>query len=119
MAIGDLIPDVPSEPGLVSEGIDMVILCIINTTLIVGLIVSSRWNGWRLALSLALAYYGAVTFISQIEIWYFLTEITVSPNLLPRLFVMGLSIPFIYTPLAILICKKWKKGGTATESYAL
>lgn len=116
MAIGDLIPDVPSEPGLVSEGIGMVILGIINTTLIVGLIVSSRWNGWRLALSLALAYYGAVTFITQIETWYFLTEITVSPKLLPRLFVMGLSIPLIYIPLAILICKKWKKGGTATEN---
>ncbi len=116
MAIGDLIPDIPSEPGLVSEGIGVAILGVINTTLIVGLIVSSRWNGWRLALSLAFAYYGAVTFITQIETWYFLTEITVSPKLLPRLFVMGLSIPFIYIPLAILICKKWKKVGTAAEN---
>ncbi len=116
MAIGDLIPDIPSEPGLVSEGIGVAILGVINTTLIVGLIVSSRWNGWRLALSLAFAYYGAVTFITQIETWYFLTEITVSPKLLPRLFVMGLSIPLIYIPLAILICRKWKKDGSAAEN---
>ena len=36
MAIGDLMPEVPSEPGLLSEEIGMVILGIINTILIVG-----------------------------------------------------------------------------------
>ena len=116
LAIGDLIPVVPSEPGLVSEEIGMLILGIINTLLIVGLIVTSRWNGWRLALFLGLAYYGAFTFITQVETWYFLTEITVSPKLLPRLFIMGLSIPIVYIPLAILICRKWKKRAVATEN---
>lgn len=116
MAIGDLMPEVPSEPGLLSEEIGMVILGIINTILIVGLILTSRWNGWRLASFLALAYYGAFTFITQVETWYFLTEITVSPKLLPRLFIMGLSIPIIYIPLAILICRKWKKRDVATEN---
>lgn len=116
MAIGDLIPEVLSEPGLLSEEIGMVILGIINTILIVGLILTSRWNGWRLASFLALAYYGAFTFITQVETWYFLTEITVSPKLLPRLFIMGLSIPIIYIPLAILICRKWKKRDVATEN---
>jgi len=101
MAIGDLLTDVPSEPGLVGEATGMLMLGIINTILIVGLIVSSRWNGWRLASFLALAYYGAFTFITQIETWYFLSEITVSPRMLPRLFIMGLSIPLIYIPLAI------------------
>lgn len=116
MAIGDLMPEVPSEPGLLSEEIGMVILGIINTILIVGLILTSRWNGWRLASFLALAYYGAFTFITQVETWYFLAEITVSPKLLPRLFIMGLSIPIIYIPLAILICRKWKKRDVATEN---
>lgn len=116
MAIGDLMPEVPSEPGLLSEEIGMVILGIINTILIVGLILTSRWNGWRLASFLALAYYGAFTFITQVETWYFLTETTVSPKLLPRLFIMGLSIPIIYIPLAILICRKWKKRDVATEN---
>lgn len=116
MAIGDLMPEVLSEPGLLSEEIGMVILGIINTILIVGLILTSRWNGWRLASFLALAYYGAFTFITQVETWYFLAEITVSPKLLPRLFIMGLSIPIIYIPLAILICRKWKKRDVATEN---
>lgn len=108
MAIEGLLPETLSEPGIFSTEIGIVILGIINTILIVSLIVTSRWNGWRLASFLALAYYGAFTFITQVETWYFLTEITVPSKLLPRLFIMGLSIPVIYIPLAILICGKWK-----------
>lgn len=37
----------------------MILLSIINTILVVSLIVFSRWSGWRLALLLALAYYGS------------------------------------------------------------
>jgi hypothetical protein len=109
LAIGDVMPTTASEPGLVSDANGMLIIGLINTILIIGIIVSSRWYGWRLALLLALAYYGSFTFITQVETWYFLTDLTVSPNLLPRLFLMGLSIPFIYIPLAILICNKWNK----------
>lgn len=114
MVIGDsMSTEVVSEPGLVSQGVGTLLLGIINTVLIVALIVTSRWHGWRLALSLAFAYYGSFTFITQIETWYFLSELTVSPELLPRLFIMGLSVPFIFIPLAVLICKKWKiKDGT-------
>ncbi|TVQ85916.1 MAG: hypothetical protein EA393_12985 [Bacteroidetes bacterium] len=111
LVIGDLIPDTYSEPGLMSDASGMLTLGLINTVLIVGLIVSSRWYGWRLMAFLALAYYGSFTFMTQIETWYFLTQITVSPELLPRLFLMGLSIPLIYIPIAILICDKWKRKG--------
>lgn len=109
MAVGDLMPQGQSEPGLLSQEVGTLVLAVINTLLIVALIVTSRWRGWRLALALAFAYYGSFTFITQIETWYFLSEITVSPELLPRLFIMGLSIPLIFIPLAVLICKKWKK----------
>lgn len=108
MAVGDLMPQGQSEPGLLSQEVGTLVLAIINTLLVVALIVTSRWRGWRLALALAFAYYGSFTFITQIETWYLLSEITVSPELLPRLFIMGLSIPLIFIPLAVLICKKWK-----------
>jgi hypothetical protein len=108
MAVGDLMPQGQSEPGLLSQEVGTLVLAIINTLLVVALIVTSRWRGWRLALALAFAYYGSFTFITQIETWYLLLEITVSPELLPRLFIMGLSIPLIFIPLAVLICKKWK-----------
>lgn len=109
LAMGDMEPTTLSEPGLVSDANAMLLLGIINTVLIIGMIVSSRWHGWKLALLLALAYYGSFTFITQIETWYFYTEATLSPQLIPRLFLMGLSIPLIYIPFAVLICNKWKK----------
>ena len=116
LAMGDLVPTTLSEPGLVSDITAMLLLGIINTVLIVGMILSSRWHGWRLAFLLALAYYGAFTFITQIETWYFLANSAVPPLLLPRLFVMGLSIPILYIPLAILICNKWKKREVIVEN---
>lgn len=109
LAMGDIEPIAQSEPGLVSDATAMLILGIINTVLIIGMIVSSRWYGWKLTLLLALSYYGSFTFITQIETWYFFTETTISPQLIPRLFLMGLSIPLIYIPLAVLICNKWRK----------
>lgn len=109
LAMGDIEPIAQSEPGLVSDATAMLLLGIINTVLIIGMIVSSRWYGWKLTLLLALSYYGSFTFITQIETWYFFTETTISPQLIPRLFLMGLSIPLIYIPLAVLICNKWRK----------
>lgn len=109
MAMGDLVPTTPSEPGLLSDATAMILLGLINTLLIVGMIVSSRWHGWRLALLLGLAYYGSFTFITQIETLYFFANTMLSPELIPRLFLMGLSIPLIYIPLAIVICNKWRK----------
>ncbi len=108
MAISGKLPDVPSEPGLIAGNIGFLFFGIINTLLIIGLILSSRWHGWKLALSLGLAYYGAVTFLTQIEAWYFMSNITFDPKLLPRLFIMGLPIAFIYIPLAVLILGKGK-----------
>lgn len=117
MVIGDTMPNVTSEPGLVNEGLGMLILGIVNTALIVALILTSKWFGWHLALSLAFAYYGSYTLITQIETWYFLSELTVPFELLPRLFIMGLSIPLIFIPLAILICKRWKKNDVVTKNH--
>lgn len=110
LVMGDMVPSTPSEPGLLNDATAMLLLGLINTGLIIGMIISSRWHGWGLALLLGLAYYGSFTFITQIETWYFFTSTTLTPELIPRLFLMGLSIPLIYIPLAIVICNKWKKG---------
>ena len=113
LAISSLLPDVTSEPGLLPNNIGMLILGISNTLLIIGLILSSRWHGWKLVLGLAFAYYGAVTFLTQIETWYFLSKITVDEQLLFRLFIMGLPVAFIYIPLAVWILgKRHAKGQT-------
>ena len=112
MAVSELLPDTGSEPGLVPKDIGFLIFGILNTLLIIAVILSSRWYGWKLALTLAFAYYGAVTFLPQIESWYFLSEVTVTAEILQGLFIMGLPIAFIYIPLAVLILGKRKAKET-------
>jgi len=106
-------PDIASEPGLLSAEVTILIMGIMNTLLIMTLIESSIYRSWKLALALAFAYYGAVNFVMQIETWYFLDGITVSNALLQRLFLMGIPIAFFYIPLAVLLMGKKKLGPEA------
>lgn len=105
-AVSGLLPSIKSEPGLVPAIPGMLIISIANTLLVMGLVRGSRWGGWKLALGLSLSYYGAVTFVMQIETWYFLSNITVGEQLLPRLFMMGIPIAFFFIPLAVWILGK-------------
>jgi hypothetical protein len=95
-----------SEPGLVSPTSGLLIIALVNLLIIVPLIQTSRWGGWKLALTLALSYYGAVTFIVQLESWFFLTASTVDAQMLPRLFLMGIPPAFLFIPLAVWILGK-------------
>ena len=119
MAISGMLPDIESEPGLIGGNIGFLFYGVINMLLIAGLILSSRWNGWKLALLLGAAYYGAVTFLTQIEVWYFMSNITFDQKLLPRLFIMGLPIAFVYIPLAVLILGKGKREESAKPTLSL
>ena len=106
MALSGALPESPSEPGLLPAGTGLLLIGIANTLLVMGLVLSSRWSGWKLIVALVFGYYGTVTFMMQIETWYFLSGITVSPDLLLRLFLMGLPVAFFYIPLAVWICGK-------------
>jgi len=75
--ISGMLPKIKSEPGFLPDKIGFLIFGITNMLLIIGLILSSRWSGWKLSVLLAFAYYGAVTFLTQIETWYFMSNITV------------------------------------------
>lgn len=108
LVVSEALPDNVSEPGLVSGNAGLLIIGVTNTLLVIALVLSSRWNGWKLALAMAMAYYGAVTFLMQIETWFFLSNITVGAGLLPRLFIMGLPVAFLYIPLAVWILGKGK-----------
>ncbi len=120
LAVSGVMPDAAAaEPGLVSETSGLLIVSLACLSVITALILTSRWTGWKLAISLALAYYGAVTFLMQIETWYFLSSITVGPQLLPRLFLMGIPIAFVFIPLAVWILGKWRPAAGDTPNQAL
>ena len=107
MAVAGVMPDIAiSEPGLVPATSGLLIIALADLLVIAALILTSRWGGWKLVVSLALAYYGAVTFLMQIETWYFLSSITVGPQLLPRLFLMGIPTAFLFIPLAVWVLGK-------------
>lgn len=109
LAVASALPDAAqSEPGLVPPGAGLLIIALVNVAVAAALILTSRWSGWKLALSLALVYYGAVTAMPQIETWYFLSSLTVDDELLPRLFMMGIPPALFFVPLAVLILGRWR-----------
>lgn len=95
--------DAISEPGLVSETAGLLIYAFAHVSIIVFIILTSRWKGLKLSASLSFAYYGAVTVLTQIETWYFLSSLTVSDELLFQLFLMGMPVAFVFIPLAVWI----------------
>lgn len=119
-AVADVLPpNATSEPGLVSPTSGLLIVALANLLVITALILSSRWGGWKLAVSLALVYYGAVTFMTQIETWYFLSSITVGPQLLVRLFLMGMPTAFLFIPLAVWVLGRGRATAETLPNSAL
>ena len=120
MAVAGVMPDIAiSEPGLVPATSGLLIIALADLLVIAALILTSRWGGWKLAVSLALTYYGAVTFLMQIETWYFLSSITVGPQLLPRLFLMGIPTAFLFIPLAVWVLGKGRAIAETLPNPAL
>lgn len=120
LVVAEVMPDpTVSESGLISPEIGLLIISLANSLLVGALILTSRWVGWKLALSLALAYYGTVTFLMQIETWYFLSAITVGSELLPLLFLMGIPPAFMFIPLAVWILGKWRAREDPLQHSAL
>jgi hypothetical protein len=107
LPVASALPDAAqSQPGLVSPGAGLLIIAFVNVAVVAALILTSCRGGWKMAVSLAMAYYGAVTLLPQIETWYFLTPISVDPQLLRRLFLMGVPTAFLFVPLAVWILGK-------------
>jgi hypothetical protein len=61
--VAGMLPAGGSEPGLVSDVTGLLLIVAVETAIIGALILTSRWGGWKLAILLSLAYYGAVTIL--------------------------------------------------------
>lgn len=105
-------PGRTSEPGVLGPVAGLLAIALVSVGLVAALILTSRWSGWKLAIGLAVAWYGAVTFLTQIETWYFLTSLSVDPRLLPALFAMGIPTAFVFVPAAVWILGR---GGRHSE----
>jgi hypothetical protein len=114
--IGPFLPEITAEPGLLPLMTAFWIVCVATTLVVMLVIHSSRWYGWKLMISMSVAYYLVVTFVTQLEAWYFLYGITVGPELMGRLFLQGLPVAFIFVPLAVVIMGRFRPLENADSS---
>jgi hypothetical protein len=110
--VKDHIPqNVQSQPGLVPAFIGFMLASLLCTLTVILLVLNSRCNNAKFALYLSLSYYCAVTFLMQLETWYFLSSVTISPQLLVRLFLMGAPTAFVFIPFANFLFGRSESNG--------
>ncbi len=75
-------------------------------------ILRSRWTGWRLVLTIFFVFYGATTFMSQIETVVFLRYLVdvVPAAMIPGLFLQGAITAAVFAPLAVWFLGKMKEA---------
>lgn len=101
--VAPYLPATQAEPGPVPPMTALVIVCAATVMVIMGVIHSSRWHGWKLIVSMSVSFYLLLTLVTQLEAWYFLLGITIGPELMVRLFLQGLLSAFLFVPVAILV----------------
>lgn len=107
--VGPYLPtNITPEPGPLPLMSALLLTSAAITAVIMLTIHSSRWHGWKLMLSMSVAYYLVLTVVTQLEAWYFLYGITVGPELMLRLFVQGIPVAFIFVPVAVLVMGRFR-----------
>jgi hypothetical protein len=98
-----------AQPGLIPSPLDFLLVAAGHAGVIMIILLSSRWIGWKLAFATIFSYFGVTTVMAQIETAYFLTGLTLPPGLLPRLVLMGFLTAIIFIPLAVVILWRVRK----------
>jgi hypothetical protein len=106
--VAPYLPTTPAEAGPVPEMTGLLIVCAATVLVVMSMIQSSRWHGWRLIVSMSAAFYLVMTLVTQLEAWYFLLGITVGPALMSRLFLQGIPTAFLFVPIAVLVMGRFR-----------
>ena len=108
---GALLSTTVDQPAPADAGatlLALLVVSLVHAAVLTYVIRRSRWSGWKLTLSLFFVLYGVSTLMPQIETAYFVTRLP--PGMLPRLFLAGLIIAAVFSPLAVLILGKARPG---------
>ncbi len=108
---GDLLstgPELPAtgQPGAAVLG--LLLMSVVDTLVVAVIILHSQWTGWRLALATGFAFYGVMTFMSQIETLWFAPSLEIPLEVIPGFFMQTIPLAVIFVPLAVLILGKWR-----------
>ena len=97
--------DTTTEQGMVA--LLLLLVCLIDSIILTYFIVRSNLHGFKLIFITAILYYGIKTFMSQIESWYFMSNLT--PESIPKLFLMTVPVVIIFPMIAVFTLGKFKK----------
>ena len=117
--VGPYLPTTPAEPGPFPFMTSLVLVCSVSVLIVMGMIHSSRGHGWRLVISMSVAFYIVMTLVTQLESWYFLLGITVGPQLMSRLFLQGIPTAFIFIPVTVLVMGRVRAPAGEPDSPAI
>lgn len=96
--------DQPTPAEAATTLMALLVVSLIHAAVWTYVIRRSRWSGWKLIACVFFVTYGVSTLMPQIETAYFVTRLP--PGMLPRLFLAGLIIAAVFSPLAVLILGK-------------
>jgi hypothetical protein len=97
-----------SSDGLGVSLLLVFLIFLFPTIVLTFTILSSRTSGWKLILAIFLVIYGVNTIFAQIETVIFVPEI-LPEGMILKLFIMGLVMAGIFTPIAVLVLGKMKE----------
>jgi hypothetical protein len=89
----------------------MLLAAVVNTLVISLIIVRSGWGGWRLFTAVALAWYGTMTILAQIEAYWFGPSLGISRNVPIALALSAIPVVLIVTLAAVFV---WGKARPST-----
>jgi hypothetical protein len=117
--VAPYLPTTPAEPGPVPQMAGLLIVCAVTVLVMMAVIHSSRWHGWKLMLWTSVAFYLVLTVVMQVEAWYFLLGLTVGPELMTRLFLQGIPTALVFIPIAVLVMGRFRPLEGETVSPAV
>lgn len=87
----------------------------LNVAILMYATLKSSWSGWKLVGVVFLQLFGIQFFLSQIEAWYFHEDLNLSVGFIGALLFSGFVLAIVYSPLSVLILKKWKPEKKAKQ----
>lgn len=95
-------------------GMMLIVVSLIDTLILTYFILRSRLRGLRLMVTVSLVLYGVKTFLSIIEAWWFMTDVSAAE--IPGLFLMTVPMAALFPVVAVWILDKAKKSEEVDET---
>lgn len=89
----------------------LLLVALVSTAVISLVITRATWSGWRLVFATIFAWYGTMTFMTQIESAWFGPSLGITSNMLPALFLNTVPLVLLFTPLAVWVWGRWRTAG--------